>query len=85
MPEDDASEDEDGNAHPGQSQHSRILATEGVAELLKLWYDFRLCVGMGNASSPGPGNLGTTWEQLRPNTDEREGAGPTRKQDESTS
>jgi len=78
LPEDDASEDEDGNAHPGQSQHSRILATEGVA-------DFRLCVGMGNASSPGPGNLGTTWEQLRPNTDEREGAGPTRKQDESTS
>jgi len=37
LPEDDASEDEDGNAHPGQSQHSRILATEGVAELLKLW------------------------------------------------
>jgi len=29
-------------------------------------------------------NLGTTWEQLRPNTGENEGVGPTRKQDEST-
>jgi hypothetical protein len=28
--------------------------------------------------------LGTTWEQLRPNTGKNEGAGPTRKQDEST-
>jgi hypothetical protein len=29
-------------------------------------------------------DVGTTWEHLRPNTRENEGAGPTRKQDEST-
>jgi hypothetical protein len=29
-------------------------------------------------------HLGTTWEQLRPNTRENGGAGPTSKQDEST-
>src|SRR5436190_22716527 len=29
-------------------------------------------------------NVGTTWEQLRPNTREEQGAGPTSKQDEST-
>ena len=29
-------------------------------------------------------NSGTTWEQLRPNTGKNEGAGLTRKQDEST-
>jgi hypothetical protein len=28
--------------------------------------------------------LGTTWEQLRPNSGENGGVGPTRKQDEST-
>ena len=28
--------------------------------------------------------LGTTWEQLRPNTGQSGGVGPTRKQDEST-
>jgi hypothetical protein len=37
-----------------------------------------------NCRSALGNNLGTTWEQLRPNTRENGGAGPTSKQDEST-
>ena len=41
-------------------------------------------LGMRTVEQSPSINLGTTWEQLRPNTGENGGVGPTRKQDEST-
>lgn len=42
-------------------------------------YQRRRCL----ARLRGPQNLGTIWEQLRPNTRENKGSGPTSQQDES--
>ena len=66
--------------HAVRDRDCAVGLRQGVAVRMRRFEDDKVVLGRFRTGA----KLGTTWEQLRPNTGKSGGAGPTRKQDEST-